>query len=107
MKLESWDQYEAAYSWNKLIIKGIRDTSDSFKWFFPFVDVSKGFENKIDWEYIIRSHEILRFGEPLRKHFETTAKEELEQLLSEEMAKVENKRLLISMLLNNILIFRE
>lgn len=104
LTLKSWDQYDATFSWNSLLIKGVRDTSDSFKWFFPAIHIQKAYSNKIDWEYIIGNHEILRFGESLKKHFEEDAKKELEQLLSEKMTKTDNRRLLLSMLFNDILL---
>jgi len=97
LKLNSWDEYDASYLWNGLIVFGYHKNSEEFSWFFPSIKPI----NTPHKSYVLKDYDIPRFGESYQKYFEKVAKEDLEEELTKLMKSSLNQQLLIDMLFNN------
>ena len=93
IKLIQYDDYSIYYSYNGVIIKGIKQGEDVFRFYFP---VTKYLTT--NFTYIIREYELLLFGEKMEKIANTKMKEEIEEVLKGELEDNLNQRVLMVML---------
>ncbi len=93
IKLIQYDDYSIYYSYNGVIIKGIKQGEDVFRFYFP---VTKHLS--MNFTYIIREYELLLFGEKVAKVANTKIKEEIADVLEGELEDNLNKEILIMML---------